>query len=175
MALKLFRSTGYASVFGPGETRIALHPGWVVLALSLWAGLACNAPLWLTLLGRGQPQQALAFALLAGGITAVLLGLLGWGHFFKPAAMLLLWAAAWLAAVAWSRGATGAPVWLPWSLVLTLPVLGLLPWVWLRNVPVKRMSMPRQLRCNLLAVLLGAAACAASLSLAAPMLARAGA
>ncbi|MGE0332386.1 MAG: hypothetical protein AB7P37_17040 [Ramlibacter sp.] len=74
MRLKLFRSTGHASVFGPGETRIATHPGWVMRATSLWLALACNAP---------------------------------------P---------------------------------------GLLPWAWLRSVPVKRLSVARPLRVHLIAL-----------------------
>jgi len=175
--LKLFRSTGYASVFGPGETRIALHPGWVVLAASLWTGLACNAPLWLALMNRAHPVDATAYALLAGGGCAVLLGLFAWGHFFKPVVILVLLGSAWVTAAVWARGdaaqvinAARPAALLPWQLAFTLPVLALLPWAWLRQVPVKRMSTPRQLRCNLLAILIGAAACAAALWLVSPEL-----
>ena len=46
MALKLFRSTGYSSILAPGETRIATHPGWLILAISLWIGFACNVAVW---------------------------------------------------------------------------------------------------------------------------------
>ena len=42
MSLKLFRSTGYSSILAPGESRVATHPGWVILAISLWIGFACN-------------------------------------------------------------------------------------------------------------------------------------
>lgn len=155
MRLKLFRSTGYASVFGPGETRSAWHPGWVMLGTCLWLALACNAPLGLTLLQRAHPVDAIAFALLAGGLAAVLLGLLAWGNFLKLLVLILLVAGAWVATWTWQRG----PV-LTWQLALTLPVLALLPWAWLRQVPVKRLSGARQLRMHLVALLLGTAACA---------------
>ena len=46
MSLKLFRSTGYSSILAPGESRVATHPGWVILAISLWIGFACNVALW---------------------------------------------------------------------------------------------------------------------------------
>ena len=157
MRLKLFRSTGYASVFGPGETRIATHPGWVMLATCVWMAMACNAPLGLALLDRAHPVDAFAFALLAGGIAAVVLGLLAWGNALKLLVLLLLVAGAWVATWTWLRG----PV-LPWQLVATVPVLALLPWAWLRQMPVKRLSGARQLRVNLLALLLGTAACAAA-------------
>jgi hypothetical protein len=157
MRLKLFRSTGYASVFGPGETRIATHPGWVMLATCVWLALACNAPLGLALLDRAHPVDAFAFALLAGGTAAVLLGLLAWGNAMKLLVLMLLVAGAWLATWTWLRG----PV-LPWQLVVTVTALALLPWAWLRQMPVKRLSGARQLRVNLLALLLGTAACAAA-------------
>ncbi len=155
MRLKLFRSTGYASVFGPGETRMATHPGWVMLATSLWLALACNAPLGLALMERAHPVDAFAFALLAGGMAAVLLGLLAWGNALKLWVLLLLIAGAWIGTWTWLRGPA-----LPWQLVLTVPVLALLPWAWLRGVPVKRLSGARQLRVHLVAMLLGCAACA---------------
>lgn len=155
MRLKLFRATGYASVFGPGETRSAMHPGWVVLATCLWIALACNAPLGLALLERAHPVDALAFALLAGGAAAVLLGLLAWGNGLKLMVLLLLVAGAWVATWTWLRGPA-----LSWQLALTVPVLALLPWAWLRQVPVKRLSGARQLRVHLTTILLGTAACA---------------
>jgi len=157
MRLKLFRSTGYASVFGPGETRSATHPGWVVLGTSLWLALACNAPLGLALLARAHPLDAIAFALLAGGSAAVLLGLLAWGNTLKLLVLLLLVTGACIATWAWLRGPA-----LPWQLVVTVPLLALLPWAWLRQMPVKRLSGVRQLRMNLVALVLGAAACAAA-------------
>ena len=46
MSLKLFRSTGYASILSPGETRVATHPGWLMAAVSAWVGFACNVALW---------------------------------------------------------------------------------------------------------------------------------
>jgi lipid A ethanolaminephosphotransferase len=155
MRLKLFRSTGYASVFGPGETRIATHPGWVMLATSLWLALVCNAPLGLALMEQAHPMDAMAFALLAGGTAAVMMGLLAWGNALKLMVLGLLVAGAWIATWSWLRGSA-----LPWQLLVTVPVLALLPWAWLRGVPVKRLSGARQLRVHLVALLLGAACCA---------------
>ena len=85
--------------------------------------MACNAPLGLALLDRAHPVDAFAFALLAGGIAAVVLGLLAWGNALKLLVLLLLVAGAWVATWTWLRG----PV-LPWQLVVTVPVLALLPW-----------------------------------------------
>lgn len=165
MRLKLFRSTGYASLFGPGETRSALHPGWVVLAASLWIGLACNAPLWSALLASplAMPRPA-ALALLAGGFTAAMLGLLAWGNALKLMLCLLL-----LAAAALALGGLGqaAPA-LPWKLGATVAVLALLPLGWLGRVPVKRLSGRRQLRMNLLCLVLGLGAAVAGLAVLAP-------
>lgn len=163
MRLKLFRSTGYASVFGPGETRLATHPGWVMLVTCLWLALACNAPLGLALLERAHPVDAIAFALLAAGTAALLMGLLGWGNALKLVVLVLLLAGAWLATWAWLRG----PL-LPWQLAVTVPALALVPWLWLRGMPVRRLSGARQLRVHLLALLAGTAACAAAWWLVSP-------
>ncbi|MCW5650276.1 MAG: hypothetical protein KIS62_11055 [Ramlibacter sp.] len=180
MALKLFRSTGYASLFEPGETRVSFHPGWVILLTSLWVGLACNAPLWLAIAGSaGLPPllDSAALAILAGGLAALLLGLLAWGNTLKTVVFLLLLAAAWAAAQAWSRGLLPDPSqadrglaslwhgpWVSWQLMVALPLLALLPLMWLRQVPVKRMSVARQLRVNLAALVLGGGACVAAAS-----------
>lgn len=188
MSLKLFRSTGYASVFEAGETRIATHPGWVILATCLWAGLACNAWLWRAVAGPGGSAawlEALTLALLAGGMAALVLGLLAWGHALKLVVLVVLLAVAWLATVAWVQGAVpdttlpdrglrqllGGSL-LPWQLAVTLPLLVVLPLALLRLLPVKRMSLARQTRLNLMAALFGAGACAAALSRLAPALLR---
>lgn len=184
MSLKLFRSTGYASVFEAGETRIATHPGWVILATSLWAGLACNALLWRAVAGPGGTGPwlaALTFALLASGTAALLMGLLAWGNALKPVVLVLLLVAAWLATRIWvqdTRLDAALPdlglqqllrgTLLPWQLAITLPLLVVAPIALLRLLPVKRMSLARQTRLNLLAALLGAGACMAALSRLAP-------
>ena len=67
MALKLFRSTGYSTLLMPGEARLAMHPGWLVLATSLWLGLACNVALWRELSGSAM-GTGLATALLGGAV-----------------------------------------------------------------------------------------------------------
>lgn len=138
-----------------------------MLATSLWVALACNAPLGLALVDRAHPVDALAYALLAGGVAAVLLGLLAWGHLLKLMVLLLLVAGAWVSTWAWLRG-PAMPGPFPWQLALTLPALALLPWAWLRGVPVKRLSNTRQLRVHLVTLLLGLAACAGAWWLVSP-------
>ena len=63
MALKLFRSTGYSSIFAPGQSRLAMHPGWMIAALGAWAGFVCNVALWRELAGSAQPAMGLPRAL----------------------------------------------------------------------------------------------------------------
>ena len=106
MSLKLFRSTGYSSILSPGETRAAVHPGWVILAASLWTGFACNVGLWRLLAGAssgaGVGHPLLSGALVAAG-SATLLSLLGWRTTLKPAATLVLLFAALSACTIWSQ------------------------------------------------------------------------
>src|SRR5512133_2156974 len=108
MALKLFRSTGYSSILAPGETRsAALHPGWLMLAVSLWAGFVCNVALWRALAAGpasgGLPLAIVLGAFVAGGCGFVL-SLLGWRRTLKPAATLVLLAAALSACAIWVQG-----------------------------------------------------------------------
>lgn len=167
MALKLFRSTGYSSIFGPGETRAAMHPGWLMLAVSLWAGFVCNVALWRAL-GSGAESGQLTVALALGAFTAAasgsLLCLLGWRRTLKPAATLVLFAAALSACAIWVQGlpldASAAqthlstmliPPWasfLRWRVLLLVAVLAVAPSVWVWNTKVQRLPGPSQLVIN---------------------------
>jgi hypothetical protein len=93
----------------------------------------------------------------------LLLGLLAWGNALKLGVLLLLIAGAWIATWTWLRGPVA-----PWQLAVTIPLLALLPWAWLRGVPVKRLSGARQLRVHLVAMLIGTAACAGAWWLVSP-------
>lgn len=171
MSLRLFRSTGYHSILAPGETRVALHPGWAVLAASAWIGLACNVWLWQVLIGRADDWAA---SLCAGVVVAsgcgFVLSVAGWRRTFKPVATLLLLAGAWLSAGIWSHGTTLqaaagtrpfalVPSWVAlfgWQVPLLLVVLGLVPVLWLWNAQLRRLGGPEQLRVNLAGMALAA-------------------
>lgn len=174
MSLKLFRSTGYSTFLLPGEARLAPHPGWAVLAVSAWVGLACNAALWRALLEL-QPA-GVARALLLGILTAagasLLLSLLCWRRTFKPAASLLCVMAATVTAGAWTQGLAGDagllmphtdwvfPGWaslVGWEVPLMLAVLAGLPILSLWTTPLRRLTGPAQLRANMKGLFFGSA------------------
>ncbi len=180
MSLKLFRSTGHASILSPGETIVAMHTGWMVAAVSCWIGLACNVALWRALGLAATPEGAgrslawaLAASVFAAAACALVLSLLGWRRTLKPAAVLLLALAALGAAGIWSRqlpfdatawtgglrGLLPAGLsWLRWQTWALLAVL-LLPAVrWVTKTPVRRMTGPRQLSANLTGMGVGFAA-----------------
>src|SRR5689334_22727501 len=143
MPLKLFRSTGYSSILMAGETRVAMHPGWLILFTSLWIGFACNLGLWRELGGSvsgglGQVLMTGAFAAAAG---AAALSVLGWRKTLKPAAVLAVLAAALAAGMAWqaaaeTMGLSGLPVlsWrglLHWQVGAIVAGLALPPAIWI--------------------------------------------
>jgi lipid A ethanolaminephosphotransferase len=150
MSLKLFRSTGYSSILPAGETRVAMHPGWLILFTSLWSGFACNAALWRALgasPGSGSLAQALMMGAFAAAAAAVVLSVLGWRKTLKPAALLVLFLAALAAGVAWQtpldpdNGYAGLrlsslllPSWhgpLRWQVGAILAGLALPPAIWI--------------------------------------------
>jgi glucan phosphoethanolaminetransferase (alkaline phosphatase superfamily) len=179
MSLKLFRSTGFSSILSPGETRRATtHPGWVVLAVSLWAGFACNVALWRGLwAGAGLPH-AVALGAFVAAACAALLSLLGWRKTLKPAATLVLFLAALSACAIWGQGlpldghvaemrlsTLMIPPWaslLRWQVSLLLMVLAVVPTVWVWNAQLRRLPGPDQLSVNIAGMLIAAAALAAS-------------
>ncbi len=172
MSLKLFRSTGYSSILSPGETRVLRHPGWVVLALSAWVGLACNPALWRALLTGSGGAWALAAGLATGAAVGVVLSLLGWRRTLKPASTVVLLLAALLACGIFLQDLpidarlmdkklrTLLPAWpslLRWQTPVLLAVLVLPPLLWMWNAPLRRLAGPAQLRQNLLGAGLGLA------------------
>lgn len=177
--LKLFRSTGYSSILVPGETRVATHPGWLVLGLSLWVGFACNVGLWRVVVA-GQPEQlrvALTAGVLVAAATGILLSLLGWRRTFKPAATVCLVLAALAACGIWVQAlpfdtrlmANGLRALLPtwpslmrWQVPALLVVLALIPVWWLWTTPLRRLSGPSQLAVNVTGMAIGAAVLLAS-------------
>lgn len=181
MSLKLFRSTGHSSILAPGETRLAMHPAWLVLAVSGWIGLACNVGLWRELRslgnGPGLAKALIASAFLAGACAAVL-SLLGWRRTLKRAATLLLLLASLAAASIWVQGRPVdaalldqglrnllLPSWpslLRWQFAAVLAVCGLLPMFWVWQVPVRRLPGPSQFNSNALGVVGGVALMALS-------------
>ncbi len=178
MSLKLFRSTGYSSILAAGETHTAMHPGWLILATSLWVGFACNAVLWRQL--RAPGTSALSQALVSGTFIAascaLVLGALGWRNTLKPAAtLILLVAALGVCAVLGTAPAVVMadlppaglllPSWnglLQWQAWAALGGLALLPAVCIRKMRVRRLPGGKQLRTNLVCVLAAATVLALS-------------
>lgn len=165
MSLKLFRQTGFHSVLSPGETRVALHPGWAIVAASLWIGFACNVWMWRALLGSDATlRPALLVGIAAAAVAGFLLSLFGWRRTLKPVATLLFLVAALIAGGVWTqdlslqaafegkRLAVLMPHWanlLRWQLPTLLVLLGLLPMIWMWNAQLRRLNGPAQLRANL--------------------------
>ena len=177
MTLKLFRSTGYSSILGPGETRVAPHPAWLVLGVSLWIGFACNVALWRHIRALdGSP--ALGKALLAGAFISAgcgaVLSLLGWRRTLKRAASVLLLLSSLVAACIWVQGlpldaalfgqglrTLVVPAWpslLRWQFPVLIIVLGVVPVLWLSQLRLRRLAGPTQLRANVSGMAIGVAA-----------------
>ena len=181
MSLKLFRSTGYSSILGPGETRVAPHPSWLVLTVSLWIGFACNVALWRQLRGlEGSPgfPAALAAGAFIASASAAVLSVLGWRRTLKRAAGALLLLAALVAACIWVQGlpldrsllnqglrALVIPAWpslLRWQFPALLVVLGVVPAIWLSQLRLRRLAGPQQLQANITGLLIALAVLAIS-------------
>lgn len=165
--LKLFHVTDFVtSTLLPGEARLSLHPGWMVLAVCAWIALACNVALWRAL---ARPSftglaQALFLALRMGASLAAVLYLLDWRRVRKALAIALLLAASWIALRSWQLGlAFDASVWRQaalwqrpssahlqgWPTPVLLGVLGVLPALWLLRVPLLRLGTREQWAANL--------------------------
>jgi lipid A ethanolaminephosphotransferase len=172
MSLKLFRSTGYSSILAAGETSIAMHPGWLILATSVWVGFACNAVLWRQLRAPGTftLSQVLVFGTFVAASCGLVLGILGWRNTLKPAATLILFVAA--LGVCAVEGTAPAivmadmppvalllPSWndlLHWQAWATLGGLALLPAVCIRKTRVRRLPGGKQFSTNVMCVLAAA-------------------
>jgi glucan phosphoethanolaminetransferase (alkaline phosphatase superfamily) len=172
MSLKLFRSTGYSSILTAGETRLAMHPGWMILATSIWVGFACNVVLWRQLRAPVSSSlgQALATGVFAAAACAVVLSILGWRKTLKPAATLILFLAALAVCAAWEQPAAKdrllmLPSWnglLQWQAWATLAGLALLPAVWVCKTRLRRLPGNEQLSANLACIFAAATVLAVS-------------
>lgn len=180
MSLKLFRSTGYESILSPGETRVPVHPGWVIAATSAWAGFACNPALWRELWAGDVAGlvQALELGTFVAAACAVLLSTLGWRKTLKPAATVLVFLAALTACAIWAQALPVdasllqkrlftliLPSWaslLRWQVSALLVVLAVAPTVWLWHTKVRRLPGPEQLSINMTGALLACAVLAGS-------------
>lgn len=169
MSLRLFRSTGFHSILTPGETRVALHPGWAVAAVAGWIAVACNVWFWQALSGQGSLPLATLVAVAVFGAVGAVLSVFGWRRTFKPAATLALLLAALLASGTWTQSVPlervlEGPRLLPllpswaslfgWQVPLLLALLGGAPVLWLWNKQLRRLSGPAQWKANVSALLL---------------------
>lgn len=165
MGLKLFRTTGYSTLLMPGEEHVAMHPAWLVLAVSLWLGLACNVELWrvVSRTAGASLVAALTSAALIAAAAGLVLSLLGWRRTVKAAATLLLFAGALVACGLWVQALPIESLWtlaprrllpswpnlLRWQVPVLWVVLGLLPALWVWQKQLRRLTGPQQLRSNL--------------------------
>ena len=169
MALRLFRTTGYSTLLMPGEVKLGRHPGWLVLAVSLWIGIVCNVGVWRLFAGTGSLREVLAAAALLGGGSGAVLGVLGWRRTLKFSITVLLLATALLAIGLWvqqlpldamwqERPRALLPAWpnfLRGQVLVLMLALAVLPVVTVWNVTVRRLSGSSQMRVNTIAALIG--------------------
>ena len=175
MALKLFRSTGYSSLFAPGQSRVAMHPGRMIAAISAWAGFVCNVALWRELSGSPTAgmglARALALSVLASGACIVVLSVLGWRRTLKPAGSLVILFAALSACSVWAQAlpldanlldqrlaGVILPPWpslLRWQVSALLAGLVLVPTVWAWRTTLRRLSASQQLSVTVMGILIG--------------------
>jgi lipid A ethanolaminephosphotransferase len=176
LKLKLFRSTGYASLLLPGENRLATHPLRLVLLASLWLALVANVGVWRLLAGTAtDPHAALASVLLLGGGSGLFFSLMGWRRTVRAAISVGLVAAALVACALWSQQLPIDTLWhgplrsllpawaifLRWQVLALVLALALVPIVWLWNTSVRRLSALQQLRSNAAGAVLAAVVFAA--------------
>lgn len=175
MSLRLFRATNFSSVLNPGEMRVARHPGWLIVVVSAWIGLACNVALWRAVLeaDRAGMVRALVLGAMVAGCIGAVLSVLGWRRTLRASASVLLLLAAaaatsiWVHAIPVNRDLLldagwifpGWPSLFGWRVPLMLIVLGLAPVLWVWNSRLRRLTGPDQLGANL-------AGCSTSLAMA---------
>jgi glucan phosphoethanolaminetransferase (alkaline phosphatase superfamily) len=182
MSLKLFRSTGYSSLLTVGERQGTMHPAWIVLVSSAWAGFVCNVALWREIGGASADGmglvQALALGLFVAAASAVTLSLLAWRRTIKAASTFVLVTSALAACAIWGQAipfdstlkhkplaSIILPPWaslLNWHVLLVLLLLVAAPTVWVWNAHLRRLPGPRQLAANLIGAASGALVLAAS-------------
>ena len=153
----------------------------MVLAVSTWIGIASNVGLWhLLLQDGGSVRRVLAASALLAGASGLILSLLAWRRTLKPAATLLLAAAALLACGLWVQELPVEALWtqrpralLPgWtaflrgSVLLMMLVLAVAPIVWVWQLHLRRLPGQLQMRATVWGALLGVASLAAGALLA---------
>jgi len=161
MSLTLFRSTAFGhSDLAPGEMRTHRHPGWVVAAVALWIGLACNPALWriVACACTTDLPRALGVGLGMAAAVGLVLSVVGSRRMIKPAAVLLLLLAAVLAAGLWSQGhpvdgsllrnpgplLASATLWRDWRFDALAAALALIPIAWLLPQRLRRLTPARR-------------------------------
>jgi glucan phosphoethanolaminetransferase (alkaline phosphatase superfamily) len=178
MALKLFRSTGYSSILAPGETRLPMHPAWMLLAVSLWCGFVCNVAMWRGLRGSGSLQHGVLVGAVVTAACLFVLSLFGWRKTLKPVAVVVLALAALASSTIWGQawpvdasllGRPPSTIFVPpwpdllrWQVCATLVGLALVPAIWVIQKPVRRLGGPQQLRVNMLGIAVAIAVFVAS-------------
>jgi glucan phosphoethanolaminetransferase (alkaline phosphatase superfamily) len=178
MGLKLFRSTGYSSILAPGETRLPMHPAWLLLAVSLWAGFMCNVAVWRGLRGSDSLAHGLTVGATVAAVCLFIVSIFGWRKTIKPAATVVLALAALASATIWGQAwpvdasllarpasAIFVPAWpdlLRWQVSATLVGLALVPAIWVWQKPVRRLGGPQQFNVNVLGIVIAIAVFAAS-------------
>ncbi len=98
--ISLLPDGGAAAVPPAGTSRRAFsHPGWIILAASLWLATAANLPLWLAMRELALFERsggwlfAIAFGLIIAASLAGMVSVLAWRWTLKPVLALLLVAA----------------------------------------------------------------------------------
>jgi glucan phosphoethanolaminetransferase (alkaline phosphatase superfamily) len=171
MALKLFRSTGHSTLLMPGETRLAPHPGWLVLATSAWVAFVCNVAVWRLVNDPSALPSALAVAAVLGGGAGMILSILAWRRTLKAAVTLVLVLAALLACGLWAQQLPIESLWtqrplallpgwanfLRWQVPALFMLLAVLPVAWMWSVPLRRLPGPSQLQANIVGAAIAAA------------------
>lgn len=173
MSLKLFRTTGFASLpLAKAPTgKFGVRPVWLLVMVSLWVATTCNLALWREL-GRIPALDntrglvfAVAFGVMIAAATCALMALLAWRWTLKPAIAVVLLSAAVGSYFMLSYGVVIDPTMmvnvvqtdpretrdlLNWRLAVSVVVLALLPLAWLWRRPVAFHGPVRQLAANAL-------------------------
>jgi lipid A ethanolaminephosphotransferase len=175
MRLKLFHESEFAqSRLTPERQRNSLHPALLAVIVALWVAGAGNLALWRELLalpGLDTGEKLWLGLDVLAVLTAAcgaLLGLLCWRWTFKLVASALLLASAWGAGVMLLSDAPVNSTLLaralanPWQTMVSngllpslalLLVLALLPAILLWRQPVRRLSLGRNAKHNLVLLL----------------------
>jgi lipid A ethanolaminephosphotransferase len=149
----------------------AIHPSWLILLTSAWLATLGNLALWLELYRLPEMNDVravffcAAFALLIAALTSVLLSMLCWRWTIKPVISIFLVTAALGGYFMLSYGVVIDSTMLvnvmqtdiresrdlvSWKMLLTVAVFAVLPLVWLWRLPVKHLTILKQVWHNVL-------------------------